>query len=83
VCATGVVTFTVTDPDDDGDGVPNSTDPAPADPCVPAQSAGYTGYDASNAIWASGDCDGDGVLNGAEATNGTDPYNADTDGDGL
>ncbi|SHH10038.1 hypothetical protein SAMN04488116_3550, partial [Flagellimonas flava] len=70
--------------DDDGDGVANSTDGANAlDPCLPVQPAGYTGYDASNAIWAAGDCDGDTILNGAEDTNGTDPYNTDTDGDGT
>ncbi|WP_289062359.1 gliding motility-associated C-terminal domain-containing protein [uncultured Zobellia sp.] len=75
-----------TDPysnDTDGDGVPDDTDTDALDPCDPAQAAGYAGYDASNAIWATADCDGDGVTNGTEATNGTDPYNADTDGDGV
>ncbi|MCL5247717.1 Ig-like domain-containing protein, partial [Cellulophaga sp. 20_2_10] len=75
-----------TDPfntDTDGDGVPDNTDTDPLDPCTPVQAAGYTGYDASNAIWAAADCDGDGVLNGTEATNGSDPYNTDTDGDGV
>ncbi|MDO6496478.1 Ig-like domain-containing protein, partial [Cellulophaga sp. 3_MG-2023] len=75
-----------TDPyssDTDGDGVPDNTDADPLDPCDPVQTAGYTGYDASNAIWAAADCDGDGVTNGTEATNGTDPYNTDTDGDGV
>ncbi|MDF4204971.1 Ig-like domain-containing protein [Maribacter sp. SA7] len=75
-----------TDPyssDTDGDGVPDNTDADPLDPCDPVQAAGYTGYDASNAIWAVADCDGDGVTNGTEATNGTDPYNTDTDGDGV
>ncbi|MEX0360795.1 MAG: gliding motility-associated C-terminal domain-containing protein, partial [Allomuricauda sp.] len=45
----------------------------------------YTGYDAANATWAAADCDGDGVTNGDEVTNGTDPYEAsnDTDGDGI
>ncbi|WP_421804980.1 hypothetical protein [Flagellimonas sp.] len=30
-------------------------------------------------------CDGDGIINGDELTNGTDPYlaNVDTDGDGF
>ncbi|MGH1434481.1 MAG: hypothetical protein ACRBG0_08485, partial [Lewinella sp.] len=46
--------------DTDGDGVPDVTDSDPADPCVPAQVAGYTGYDAGNATWAAEDCDGDG-----------------------
>ena len=70
--------------DDDGDGVNNVTDGANSlNPCLPVQAAGYTGYDATNAIWAAGDCDGDTILNGDEDTNGTDPYNADTDGDGT
>ncbi|KGK28698.1 hypothetical protein EL45_19430, partial [Cellulophaga sp. E6(2014)] len=75
-----------TDPyntDTDGDGVPDNTDVDPLDPCSPAQAAGYTGYDATNAIWAAADCDADGVINGTEDTNGTDPYNTDTDGDGV
>uniref|UniRef100_UPI00260849AA T9SS type B sorting domain-containing protein n=1 Tax=uncultured Maribacter sp. TaxID=431308 RepID=UPI00260849AA len=75
-----------TDPynaDTDGDGVPDNTDTAPLDPCSPTQTAGYTGYDASNFIWAVADCDNDGVANGTEETNGTDPYNTDTDGDGI
>ncbi|WP_136465458.1 gliding motility-associated C-terminal domain-containing protein [Flagellimonas onchidii] len=70
--------------DDDGDGVINITDGANSlDPCLPVQAAGYTGYDAANAIWAAGDCDGDTILNGDEVTNATDPYNTDTDGDGV
>jgi len=69
--------------DDDGDGVINSTDGAPSDPCDPVQAVGYVGYDAANALWAAADCDSDTVLNGDEVTNGTDPYNADTDGDGV
>jgi len=68
-CATG---------DYDGDGVANSSDTAPSDPCVPAQSSGYTGYDATNAIWAAADCDSDGTNNGTEVTNSTDPYVADS-----
>ncbi|WP_276390200.1 gliding motility-associated C-terminal domain-containing protein [Eudoraea chungangensis] len=77
------------DPDTDGDGeidgdeVLATTDPL--DPCDPVQAAGYTGYDAANPIWAAADCDSDGVTNGDEDTNGTDPYLAsgDTDGDGI
>ena len=75
-----------TDPynsDTDGDGVPDDTDTDALNPCSPAQDAGYTGYDATNALWAAADCDGDGVNNSTEATNGTDPYNGDTDGDGV
>ncbi|MBT8273718.1 MAG: hypothetical protein KJO77_07925, partial [Bacteroidia bacterium] len=41
--------------DTDGDGVDDGTDPAPNDPCDPVQSAGYTGYDAGNPIWAAAD----------------------------
>ncbi|MFC4721568.1 gliding motility-associated C-terminal domain-containing protein [Geojedonia litorea] len=75
--------------DTDGDGVSNDLEinngTDQNDPCDPAQAAGYTGYDGTNAIWQAADCDGDGVTNGDEATNGTDPYAAsgDTDGDGI
>ncbi len=75
--------------DTDGDGIDddNETNAGTGvnDPCDPVQLAGYTGYDSGNATWSSADCDGDGVNNGAEATNGTDPYavSADTDGDGI
>ena len=74
--------------DTDGDGAPDVTDTHPNDPCLPAQAAGYTGYDAANAAWQAADCDGDGVTNGNEVACGSDPYNAaqtcstDTDGDG-
>jgi hypothetical protein len=75
--------------DTDGDGVPDVTDSDPADPCVPVQVAGYTGYVAGNAIWAAADCDNDGVTNGDEDAAGSDPYDpastptTDTDGDGV
>ncbi|WP_411768967.1 Ig-like domain-containing protein, partial [Winogradskyella sp. A3E31] len=57
----------------------------PNDPCDPMQAVGYTGYDSTNTIWQTADCDGDGVSNGDEFTNGTDPYSnpGDTDGDGI
>ncbi|WP_437395725.1 gliding motility-associated C-terminal domain-containing protein [Flagellimonas lutimaris] len=74
-------------PDTDGDGVDDGQEVAdtsdPLDPCDPSQVAGYTNYDSSNAIWSAADCDGDTVLNGDEAAAGTDPYNVDTDGDGV
>ena len=79
----------LSDGDTDGDGIDDPDEFANGtdlnDPCDPIQAAGYTGYDAGNPIWAAADCDGDGVLNGAEDTNGTDPYQVspDTDGDGI
>ncbi|WP_211356931.1 hypothetical protein [Phaeodactylibacter luteus] len=84
--ANGAEVSASTDPyntDTDGDGVADGADSNGTDPCLPVQAAGYTGYDASSAIWSAGDCDGDGISNGDEDTNGTDPYNADTDGDGV
>ncbi|MDI9866349.1 thrombospondin type 3 repeat-containing protein [Flectobacillus sp. DC10W] len=62
-------------PDSDGDGFADNVDSAPNDPCLPAQSSGYTGYNAANSIWVAADCDGDTFTNGAEVTAGTDPYN--------
>ncbi|WP_421947075.1 SdrD B-like domain-containing protein [Phaeodactylibacter xiamenensis] len=79
-----------TDPynaDTDGDGIEDGSEDGdntdPLDPCDPAQDAGYTGYDADNDIWGDDDCDGDGLINSLEHEMGTDPYNADTDGDGI
>ena len=75
--------------DTDGDGIPNDLEIANGtdlnDPCSPTQAAGYTGYDGSNSVWMTADCDGDGVINGDEHTTGTDPYavSSDTDGDGI
>ncbi|MBW8245293.1 hypothetical protein K1F50_21025, partial [Muricauda oceani] len=76
-------------PDTDGDGVDDGQEVAnsndPLDPCSPFRAPGYTGYDASNAIWSAADCDGDGVTNGDEVANGTDPYYVvvDSDNDGV
>jgi gliding motility-associated-like protein len=47
----------------------------PLDPCDPLPG--------SPACGANGDDDGDGVNNGDEATNGTDPHDSDTDDDGV
>ncbi|MCF6349554.1 MAG: gliding motility-associated C-terminal domain-containing protein [Flavobacteriaceae bacterium] len=74
-CNTATVEVVVSDGDTDGDGVPDSLDPDPLNPCLPVQTAGYTGYDATNTIWQAADCDGDGVTNGDEDPN-TDPYDA-------
>ena len=38
---------------------------------------------ATSAAWNAADCDSDGVTNGDEVTDGTDPLNADSDGDGV
>lgn len=75
--------------DSDGDGVSDydevtGDDPSdPADACDPAQESGYTGYDSSNMVWQNSDCDGDSLSNGDELTNSTDPFDDDTDGDGV
>ncbi|MCL6266326.1 T9SS type A sorting domain-containing protein [Flagellimonas myxillae] len=63
------------DADTDGDGVDDLADiENPLDPCLPIQPENYTGYNANNPIWAAADCDGDGVLNGEEFENGSNPY---------
>jgi len=74
VIQTSTITLNLVSSDTDGDGVTNAMDEAPNDPCIPAQMEGYTGFDATNAIWAAADCDNDGTDNGSEVTNGTDPY---------
>ena len=57
--------------DSDGDGTLDDDDPSPNDPCVP------------NDRTAACDTDSDGVPDGEENDNGTDPNNPDTDGDGI
>ena len=74
--------------DTDGDGILNSLDEAPNNPCLPAQQMEYTGFDVFNEAWASADCDGDGISNGAEFEDKTrnpflDENTVDTDGDGV
>ncbi|WP_435355912.1 hypothetical protein [Emticicia sp. SJ17W-69] len=88
--ATSTVVVTIIACDADGDGVADGNEPVGGvnNPCLPAQPAGYTGYNASNSIWGAADCDGDGFTNGTEAAAGSDPYDpaskpADSDGDGV
>jgi len=68
--------------DTDGDGVSNSEEEVagtdPNDPCDPVQNSGYTGHISSNTLWSTADCDADGVANGVEISNNTDPYLDDT-----
>jgi hypothetical protein len=71
----GVDNMTEYDPNGDGD-TSDATDMTA--PCDPVQAAGYTGYDATNAIWMAADCDGDGQTNDYEASNGSDPYDANS-----
>lgn len=64
--------------DTDGDGIKDEREILEGtnlnDPCDPLHNDGYTGYDAENDIWMKGDCDGDGVANGDELVQSTDPY---------
>lgn len=68
--------------DTDGDGISDTREVLDNtdlnDPCDPAQSEGYEGYDMLNAIWNAADCDGDGVINEDEIIADTDPYFDDT-----
>ncbi|WP_194534661.1 T9SS type A sorting domain-containing protein [Zobellia nedashkovskayae] len=64
--------------DTDGDGVADSEDNYPNNPCLPSQIATYTEYNVDNEIWATSDCDNDTVSNGEEVLNGTNPYEAET-----
>ena len=60
------------DPDGDGTPGPNGTDPS--DPC----DYNPAGQDVSTVdpTWNALDCDGDGLTNGEEVLNGSDPLNA-------
>jgi hypothetical protein len=60
--------------DSDGDGLRDNVDSHPDDPCLPEKFVGFQGFDPTNAIWAAGDCDGDGTSNGDEAAAGRSPY---------
>ncbi len=71
----------VPDVDTDGDGIldkqeiTNGTNKNNA--CDPSQNSGYTGFDSTNAVWSASDCDTDGITNGDEISNSTDPYSDD------
>jgi hypothetical protein len=73
--------------DTDGDGLFDTLDEFPEDPCLPVQSADYTGFDVFSTVWQNADCDGDGMTNAEEFESKTrSPYvneETDTDGDGL
>jgi uncharacterized repeat protein (TIGR01451 family) len=58
-------------PDSDGDGVPDSTDQTPSNPCMPDMTS------------PACDQDQDGLTNAEETVHGTDPTDADTDDDGI
>jgi large repetitive protein len=60
--------------DSDADGVPDQTDPANANPCVP---------NANGTACLVLDSDGDGLTNGQEDQLGSSRNLADTDGDGI
>ena len=68
--------------DTDGDGVPDFQEVADGtdkdNPCDPAQDENYEGYNASSTMWSNSDCDSDGVNNGDEIANSTNPYVDDT-----
>ncbi|MEM7131244.1 MAG: PA14 domain-containing protein [Chloroflexota bacterium] len=57
-------------PDSDGDGDPDATDPNDGNACAYSTNQVVGNADAA---WQSSDCDGDGVTNGQEVTDGTDP----------
>jgi hypothetical protein len=59
--------------DADGDGISDAQEDitdvsgdAKNNPCLPVQNEYYTGYDITNSVWSSADCDGDTIINGDE-----------------
>ncbi len=85
-CSLATVTITVAAnlTDTDGDGVIDAVEMTDMtsinDPCdliIASQSVMPT------AMWNMADCDMDGVTNGDEVTNGTNPNDADSDDDGV
>ncbi len=78
--------------DSDGDGILDAQEIEDGtdkdNPCDPFQDEGYSGYDPANPAWAAADCDNDGIVNGEEFAESTDPYfdqigGTDSDGDGI
>ncbi|WP_203257145.1 hypothetical protein [Hyunsoonleella ulvae] len=87
-CEENVEAFVSAATDSDGDGIINSLDESPDDPCLPAQQMAYIGFDVFNETWQNADCDGDGVSNADEFEDQSrNPYldenTIDTDGDGV
>ncbi len=83
-----VVSRMIDSKDTDGDGTPDGqelqTATDPNDPCDPPKQPGYNGFDSTNTIWQAADCDGDELTNEDEINlHNTDPYNYDSDGDGV
>ena len=77
VCATATVFITVPSCSDmDGDNICDVDDPAPNDPCIPMTDPNWQPQ-------ATNDCDMDGLTDADEAAAGTDPFDPDTDGDGI
>ena len=66
------------DIDTDGDGIFDSQEVSDGtdknNPCDPSHDSGYTSYNAANLVWQVGDCDGDGLNNGAELSANNNPY---------
>ncbi|QCX00925.1 DUF11 domain-containing protein [Aggregatimonas sangjinii] len=77
LCATATIFVTIPAcVDTDGDNICDVDDPNPNDPCLPMSDTNWQPQ-------GSNDCDTDGLTDDEEATLGTDPNVADTDGDGI
>jgi hypothetical protein len=70
----------VCEPDSDGDGIIDDDDLCPSVP--DASNADSDGDGVGDACETAPDTDGDGISDGDEKANGTNPSNPDTDGDG-
>ncbi|WP_339290055.1 Ig-like domain-containing protein [Paenibacillus sp. FSL E2-0201] len=75
-------TFT-TEPDTDGDGIPDSLDPFPTDPTKPGNGGELDTDGDGIPDSLDPDDDNDGLTDEQEIVLGTDPKKADTDGDGI